>query len=241
MAAQRYFAVKNLERFQHYKDRRPPWIKLYQDVLEDYGFTCLPDASKMHLLAIWLLASRTENRVPYDPEWIATTIHATQRVDLDALLSAGFITLYQNDSDPLATCPVSAMPETEVEAETEKGVAGATIIGVVMGETAQCAMQLTAAANRATRQKWRAEPYVQGSTQSYTLAEEVLQAGVPIPEAVQRITDLIDACGLPQPPRSIRYFLPGITQPNTPKVRAYRRGDVGDRSYQNAKEALGSD
>ncbi len=63
------FSVKNFERFQHYKDRSPPWIKLYNELLDDYSFACLDDAAKFHLIAIWLLASRTDNRIPYDATW----------------------------------------------------------------------------------------------------------------------------------------------------------------------------
>ena len=51
-----YLRVKNWEKFQHYKDRTPPWIKLYRDLLNDYEFSCLQDASKAHLMLIWLLA-----------------------------------------------------------------------------------------------------------------------------------------------------------------------------------------
>src|SRR5687768_18068275 len=52
----------NFESFQHYKDRAPPWIKLYNELLDDYEFGQLPDASKMHLVAIWLLASRSDRK-----------------------------------------------------------------------------------------------------------------------------------------------------------------------------------
>lgn len=87
----RTFHVKNFERFQHYKDRSPPWIKLYNALLDDYEFGHLPDASKMHLVAIWLIASRSDNQIPLDPEWIAQRINATDPVDLEALLDAGLI------------------------------------------------------------------------------------------------------------------------------------------------------
>ena len=54
-------------KYQHYKlMRNPPWIKLHASTLEDYDFGRLQDASKMHLCAIWLLASRTENKIPWD-------------------------------------------------------------------------------------------------------------------------------------------------------------------------------
>ena len=83
MADTGFFRVKNWERFQHYGDRRaPPWIKLYNDLLENYEFAALPDASKAHVVAIWLLASRSGNRIPADPKWVAARINATEPVDL---------------------------------------------------------------------------------------------------------------------------------------------------------------
>lgn len=116
----RFFSVKNFERFQHYKDRSPPWIKLYNELLDDYDFGRLQDASKMHLVAIWLLASRYDNRIPYDAEWIARRINATSRVDLETLAKSGFISPDQGCSEPLAERKQDAMPETEGEGETER-------------------------------------------------------------------------------------------------------------------------
>ncbi len=29
------YRIKGWVKFQHFKDRRPPWIKLYRDILED--------------------------------------------------------------------------------------------------------------------------------------------------------------------------------------------------------------
>jgi hypothetical protein len=91
----RYFSVKNFEKFQHYKDRAPPWIKLYNELLDDYDFSCLQDASKLHLILIWLLASRSENKLPYDSEWVSRRISANSPVDLAALHQAGFIVVDQ--------------------------------------------------------------------------------------------------------------------------------------------------
>jgi ribosomal protein L12E/L44/L45/RPP1/RPP2 len=110
-----FFSVKNYEQFQHYKDRSPPWIKFYNSVLDDYEFTRLPDASRSHLVAIWLLASRTNNRIPYDPEWVRMAIKATTKVDLGLLEKAGFIVREQPCSETLATCEQNARPERETE------------------------------------------------------------------------------------------------------------------------------
>jgi hypothetical protein len=116
-----YIEVVNFDRFQHYKDRNPPWIKLYGTLLDDYQFSRLQDASKMHLLGIWLLASKCENRVPADPQWIGQRIGATELVNLQVLIAAGFLNLIQPASNPIATREQSAMPETEESRDREEG------------------------------------------------------------------------------------------------------------------------
>lgn len=88
-----YFRVKNWENMQHYKDRAPPWIKLYNHLLDDYEFACLQDASKLHLMLIWLLASRNENKLPYNERWIKQRIGVDENVNLNAITEAGFIEL----------------------------------------------------------------------------------------------------------------------------------------------------
>src|SRR5579863_5213874 len=113
------FSVRNFERFQHYKDRSPPWIKLYNELLDDYNFARLPDASKWHMVAIWLLASRNDNEIPADTKWIAGHIGATETVDLTPLQKAGFIVANQGRREMLADCKQSAGPEREVETEGE--------------------------------------------------------------------------------------------------------------------------
>lgn len=131
-----FFNVKNWENLQHYKDRAPPWIKLYNHLLDDYEFACLQDASKLHLLLIWLLASRNNNRLPYNPRWIKQRIGVDSDVDLNELLSLGFIEvepsedgvsrlLEHNASTPLAESKQVATTEKsreegEREAEEEK-------------------------------------------------------------------------------------------------------------------------
>lgn len=113
------FSVKNFGRFQHYKDRAPPWIKLYNSTLNDYDYCLLPDASKAHLIAIWLLASRSDNKIPLDPSWVAKQIGATSPVDLTLLRNAGFIEFDQECSNSLADRSQDARPEREREAERE--------------------------------------------------------------------------------------------------------------------------
>ena len=41
-----FFQVANLEEYQHYKDRSPPWIKLHAKTLESYDFSRSQDAKQ---------------------------------------------------------------------------------------------------------------------------------------------------------------------------------------------------
>ena len=126
-----YIQVKNWENFQHYKDRTPPWIKLYNHLLDDFEFSCLPDASKAHLLSIWLLASRTENKIPNNSKWISNKINATEKVDIEILIEYGFIekipsknkelhNMEQDASKVLHNEEQDACPEREERERREK-------------------------------------------------------------------------------------------------------------------------
>lgn len=127
------FSVKNFTKFQHYRDRTPPWIKLYNELLDDYEFGRLQDASKLHLIMIWLLASRADNVLPYDPEWVGKRINATEAVNLRVLVDAGFIetnqplqSVEQSASTTLATCYTRERERDRGEGEREAEAARAS-------------------------------------------------------------------------------------------------------------------
>jgi len=113
-----FFRVTNWDQYQHYKDRDPTWIKLYARLLDDYAFATLPDNSKWHLIGVFLLASKQGNRIPGDPRWVRKKIAARTRVDLEALLAAGFIE--EDASAVLADCAPPAIPEKESESEERR-------------------------------------------------------------------------------------------------------------------------
>ncbi|MBT8449125.1 MAG: hypothetical protein KJO69_05520 [Gammaproteobacteria bacterium] len=114
-----YLSVKNWDKFQHYKDRNPPWIKLHRDLLRDYEFACLQDASKLLLIELWLLASQLDNKIPNDDKWLARQIPYNGKINTKPLIDNGFIELVQDDSNTLAGCKQVAMPEAEAEAEAK--------------------------------------------------------------------------------------------------------------------------
>ncbi len=49
--------VKNWDQFQHFKDRCPPWIKLYKDLLDDPDWHELSGDQAKVLVMLWLVAS----------------------------------------------------------------------------------------------------------------------------------------------------------------------------------------
>ena len=114
----KYLSIKNWSRYQHYSKRHPPWVKLHVSILDDYEFFCLQDASKAHLLLLFVLASKYQNRIPYDLALISQKIGATTAVDIEELVLQGFIEVSQDDGRMLA--PRKQNGGTETETETEK-------------------------------------------------------------------------------------------------------------------------
>lgn len=86
----RNLTVKHWNEFQHYKDRNPPWIKLHRAVLDDYRFLALPDASKCHLMLLWLFASQNGGMVPYDIPFLERRLFINE-LNLDRLIEDGFL------------------------------------------------------------------------------------------------------------------------------------------------------
>ena len=56
--------VKDWSRFQHFKDRKPPWIKLYRDLLDDIDWYNLDPAAAKLLIMLWLMASEENGDLP---------------------------------------------------------------------------------------------------------------------------------------------------------------------------------
>jgi hypothetical protein len=113
--------VRGWRNFQHYKGRRPPWIKLHHDLLDNYEFMCLPLASRALAPCLWLLASESEDgKLPTDLDKLAFRLRCTVAElvpALNALIQHGFI---ESASGLLAERKQSAIPETETETETER-------------------------------------------------------------------------------------------------------------------------
>ena len=112
--------IKNWPEFQHYRNRRPPWIKLHHSLLDDFEFHSLPVASRALAPMLWLLASENlDGSISDDLSEIGFRLRMTVeqvQTALKPLLDKGFVV---SESNVLADCKQSAMPETEAKTETE--------------------------------------------------------------------------------------------------------------------------
>ena len=56
--------IKNWSKFQHFKDRKPPWVKLYRDLLDDIEWHELDSKAAKVLTMLWLIASENDGEIP---------------------------------------------------------------------------------------------------------------------------------------------------------------------------------
>lgn len=113
-----FLRIKNWHEFQHYRNRRPPWIKLHRQILDNYEFYRLQDASRALLPCLWLIASEYDSgEIPLDTAMLAFRLHTGQQKlesCLNELRDKGFIDFASN---ALAERKQDAIPEKSREEE----------------------------------------------------------------------------------------------------------------------------
>lgn len=90
--------VRNWSKFQHYKKRNPPWIRLYRELIDTPEWRSLSDSAARLLVELWLLASEFDpgGRVPYDTMLLAWR---TGRASADASANASIVASLQELAD----------------------------------------------------------------------------------------------------------------------------------------------
>lgn len=78
--------IKNWSKLQHFKDRTPPWIKLYRDLLDDPGWHELDGETAKLLIGLWLIASEDEDRAGTLPD--TRTLAFRMRVEVSRVEKA---------------------------------------------------------------------------------------------------------------------------------------------------------
>lgn len=123
-------SVQSWAAFQHYKNRKPPWLKLHREVvLDNPAWHRLPNDSKALAPSLWLLASEFEGGViVYTIDDLAFRLRMTGdaiEAALTPLVASGFFAIEQGASAALAPCEHTALPEeeTDIEEETDRAFA----------------------------------------------------------------------------------------------------------------------
>jgi len=118
--------IKNWSKFQHFKDRKPPWVKLYRDVLDDMEWYELDPLASKVLVMCWLIASEDDGRLP-NSKTLAFRLRMTEKQTLDCLSKLSHW-LEHDDIDLISEQYQTDSLETEKETETKKETKGATAI-----------------------------------------------------------------------------------------------------------------
>lgn len=110
--------VKNWHKFQHFKDRRPPWIKLYRDILDDMEWHELDGESAKALVMLWLIASEYEGTLP-EVKVLAFRLRCSE-ADVTRHISALEKWLERSDIAPISPVISPAISDGYQETRPEK-------------------------------------------------------------------------------------------------------------------------
>lgn len=121
-----YLIVRNWERYQHYKNRRPIWIKFYVELLDDMELRKLPITTRLLWDQLLLLAAKSDNRILNDSEEIARSTripHEATANGIQELLEGRWLRQVRSKrhaSKMLANRYQVATPEAETEKEQKQ-------------------------------------------------------------------------------------------------------------------------
>lgn len=115
--------IRNWKKFQHFKNRNPPWIKLHRSILDQRDIMLISDRSFRILIGLWLLASEDKNTSGELPciEDICFRLRKNKEEIQKALheLSAFIEPEYHDDIAMISPQYQDDHSEVEVETETE--------------------------------------------------------------------------------------------------------------------------
>ena len=125
--------IKNWKKFQHFKDRKPPWVKLYRDLLDDIEwFELDPKAAKV-LTMLWLIASEDDGNIPTTKQ-LAFRLRMSEK-ETEVCISKLSHWLEHDDDNAISERYQDDALETEreTEKEREKETKKATIVATPIG------------------------------------------------------------------------------------------------------------
>lgn len=115
----RQYRIRNWAKFQHYRDRNPPWIKLHIEILASEDWVMVDDASKLLMIVCMVVAAKNFGIVSDDAAYFRRVAYLNRSPNLKPLIECGFL-------EPLADASIpeqmlaDARPEKEGEAEQSR-------------------------------------------------------------------------------------------------------------------------
>lgn len=119
-----YLAISKWTRYQHYKTRKPPWIKFYVELVDDVQnkLNDLPVPTRYLFDRLLLLAAKYDNAIPKNPELIASLVRMDLdecREGIDELLKGRWIKETRSKRRASKGAIKMLAPETETNTEQE--------------------------------------------------------------------------------------------------------------------------
>lgn len=120
--------IKGWKRYQHFKDRKPPWIKLYRDLLDDVEWFELSGDDAKSLVQLWLIASEDEDKEGNLPsiKKMAFRFRVSEE-EMQSTISKLSSWLIHDDITMISSRYQDGLPETETETDSpskEKNIYG---------------------------------------------------------------------------------------------------------------------
>jgi hypothetical protein len=120
--------IPNWENFQHYKRRRPPWIKLYTELADKREWRNLSDGAARLLVELWIIASHDDGRISSTDD-IVWALRYTPKQEkalpglLHELSSVGLILQSERHASNVpAPCQQDAIPEERRDRVQRRGI-----------------------------------------------------------------------------------------------------------------------
>jgi hypothetical protein len=123
--------IKNWNKFQHFKDRKPPWVKLYRDLLDDIEWHELDAQASKVLVMCWLIASEEDGHIP-PTKTLAFRLRMSEKQTIDCLNKLSHW-LEQDDINAISERYQDDGLETETETEKETKKEKATVVATPVG------------------------------------------------------------------------------------------------------------
>ena len=116
------YAIKNWDRYQHYKQRNPPWLKLHYELLSSRTWVMLDDSSRVLMVACMLVASRNGGQIDGSPSGLQylKRVAYLQKADLKSLVDADFLVPLEQEETLIEE---QAAEEPEEQTAPQPGVA----------------------------------------------------------------------------------------------------------------------